>query len=297
MNSVKNRPKGLGRGLDAIFEIEDMVVQEKTKKSSSMDELDIDKIVPNPNQPRTLFDEEALSELCESIKAVGLIQPITVREEKNGTYTIISGERRYRASRMAGLPSIPVYIRKADDNAMLEMALVENIQRQDLNAIDVAMSLQRLIDECGLTQDALADRVGKKRSTVANYVRLLKLPAELQLAIREELISMGHARALISMEDRKQQVSLLKRIVKNHLSVRQVEELVKNLSPKPLREKTADEEYPETYIKLVEHLEKFFAQEISIRKNKKGEGRIVIGFKTDGDIESIVSKFETLNAL
>ena len=221
------KTKGLGRGLGAIFEIEGSALPEKTKRSA-FEEIEIDRIAPNPKQPRTHFGEQALDELAESIRTLGVIQPITVRKEADGRYTIISGERRWRASKLAGLTSMPAYIREADEESMLAMAIVENIQRQDLNAIEVALSLQRLVDECHLTQDSLGERVGKKRSTVANYLRLLKLPVEVQLAVREELISMGHARALINLESEQQQIALLKKTIKKGLSVRQVEEAVKD---------------------------------------------------------------------
>ena len=207
------KTKGLGRGLGAIFEIEGSALPEKTKRSA-FEEIEIDRIAPNPKQPRTHFGEQALDELAESIRTLGVIQPITVRKEADGRYTIISGERRWRASKLAGLTSMPAYIREADEESMLAMAIVENIQRQDLNAIEVALSLQRLVDECHLTQDSLGERVGKKRSTVANYLRLLKLPVEVQLAVREELISMGHARALINLESEQQQIALLKKTIK-----------------------------------------------------------------------------------
>ena len=293
--SVKNKPKGLGRGLNAIFDVGDIVVKNDFAANSSIDEIELSKIIPNPNQPRTMFDEEQISELAESIRSLGLVQPLTLRKEDNGTYTIISGERRYRASKKAGLERVPAYIRTVDDNTMLEMALVENIQRQDLNAIEIAFSLQRLMEECNITQEALADRVGKKRSTVSNYIRLLKLPAEIQLALQNDIISMGHAKALINIESKAKQVSLLKRIVKHNLSVRQTEEAVKALSSQVKKEKPmVDEEYPESYTRLVEHLEKFFNQEISIKKGPKGDGKIVIGFRDDAEIEKILSKFEHL---
>ena len=256
---------------------------EKTKRSA-FEEIEIDRIAPNPKQPRTHFGEQALDELAESIRTLGVIQPITVRKEADGRYTIISGERRWRASKLAGLTSMPAYIREADEESMLAMAIVENIQRQDLNAIEVALSLQRLVDECHLTQDSLGERVGKKRSTVANYLRLLKLPVEVQLAVREELISMGHARALINLESEQQQIVLLKKTIKKGLSVRQVEEAAKP------RKAEADEEFPESYSRLVEHLERLFTQEISIKKNNKGGGKIVIGFGSDDDIETFIGK-------
>ena len=267
------KTKGLGRGLGAIFEIEGSALPEKTKRSAF-----------------THFGEQALDELAESIRTLGVIQPITVRKEADGRYTIISGERRWRASKLAGLTSMPAYIREADEESMLAMAIVENIQRQDLNAIEVALSLQRLVDECHLTQDSLGERVGKKRSTVANYLRLLKLPVEVQLAVREELISMGHARALINLESEQQQIALLKKTIKKGLSVRQVEEAVKELNSAKPRKAEADEEFPESYSRLVEHLERLFTQEISIKKNNKGGGKIVIGFGSDDDIETFIGK-------
>ena len=291
------KSKGLGRGLEAIFEIENLSLPEKNKKKSLIDEIEIGRVVPNPRQPRTRFDEEALQELAESIRTLGVIQPITVKKEKDGTFLIISGERRFRASQLAGLETIPAYIREVDDQTLLEMSLVENIQRQDLNAVDIALSLQRLVDECALTQDRLAERVGKKRSTVTNYLRLLKLPAEVQLAVREELITMGHARALIGMESEEKQVALLKRIVKNHLSVRQVEEPVSKAgkeTKKTRGENSGDEEYPEDYGRLVEHLERFFNQDISIKRGTKGKGKIVIEFRSDEDIRAFLRRFENL---
>ncbi len=290
---MSTKPKGLGRGLGAIFEIENKELPE-SKSGSTFELIDISLIVPNPKQPRTIFDEDALQELADSIRTLGVIQPITVKKEADGKYMIISGERRWRASQLAQATTIPAYIRpEVDDQALLEMAIVENVQRQDLNAIEVALSLRRLVEECNLTQDKLGERIGKRRSTVANYMRLLKLPAEVQLALREELISMGHARALIAVEDPQQQIALVKKIVKKGLSVRQTEEMVKALStPKPTREEN-DEEFPEEYSRLVEQLEKVFTQEISIRKNNKGGGKIVIGFNSDEDIRRILAQLDS----
>ncbi len=292
MNQTK--PKGLGRGLEAIFDIEG-IAPERSRKKTIFEELDIARVLPNPNQPRTIFDEEALEELASSIVALGVIQPITVKRESGDTYRIISGERRFRASQKAGLATIPAYIREVDDQTLLEMALVENIQRQDLNAVDIALSLQRLVDECNLTQDALAERVGKKRSTVTNYIRLLRLPAEVQLAIKEDLISMGHARALAGLDDATQQLALLKRIIKNNLSVRQAEELVQKAAAGSFRKEVVEEEYPETYTRLVEHLEHFFTTpDISIKRGPKGNGQIVIRFKTDGEVERFLNQFDRI---
>jgi ParB family chromosome partitioning protein len=280
---------GLGRGLDAIFELEGRSAP--TKHSASlMEEIDITLISPNPNQPRTAFNEEALEELAESIKVLGVIQPITVRRNADGRYTVISGERRLRAAQTAGLETIPAYVREADDQAIHEMALVENIQRQDLNAMEVAMSLQRLIDEFNLTQDMLSERVGKKRSTIANYMRLLKLPIEIQSAVREEYISMGHAKAIASAPD-DLQLAVLKKTLRKNLSVHQVEEMVKKLWTD--RDRVRDDyEFPASYGRLVEQLEKLFTQNISIKKDKKGGGKIVIGFDNDDDIDNFISRLE-----
>ena len=222
----------LGRGLGAL------IMQSETpisgNQANTTDLIDIRKIEVNPDNPRTDFDPEALEELAASIKQLGIIQPITVREIDNGRYQIISGERRYRASTIAGLTEIPAYIRHADDSDMLELALVENIQREDLDAVEVAISFQRLMDECQLTQESLSERVGKKRSTIANYLRLLKLPAEIQLAIRQGKISMGHARPLVNIEQPENQLKLLNDIIENEMSVRQVETAVRQINnPEP----------------------------------------------------------------
>lgn len=287
------KTKGLGRGLGAIFELENVEVPQK-QTVSFMEEIDVAMISPNPKQPRSHFDEDALEELADSIRALGVIQPVTVRRNGDGRYTIISGERRWRASRLAGLAVIPAYVREADDQSLHEMALVENIQRQDLNAMEVALSLQRLIDECNLTQDLLSSRVGKKRSTIANYMRLLRLPLEVQSAVREEYITMGHAKAIAGAPEERQ-LPLLKRTIKKNLSVRQVEELVKKMADETRDHKAEEEEYPESYGRLVEHLEKFFSQDISIKKGKKGGGRIVIEFADDRDIDAFIGKFNRIN--
>lgn len=283
--------KGLGRGLDAIFGSE--AVDARLKPMSRMAEIDIADIIPNPTQPRTQFDEEALDELADSIRQLGVIQPVTVKKADNGKYTIISGERRWRAARRADLKSLPAYIREVDDENLHAMALVENIQRQDLNAIEIALGMQRLIDECRLTQDALSEKVGKKRSSVSNYLRLLKLPDEVQLALKEGLISMGHAKAIAGVAP-EQQLRLLKKCIKKGLSVRQVEQLARALAePAQAAQPAEDEEYPESYARLVEQLEKYFSQEISIKRAKNGGGRIVIGFADDGDIERFIERFSS----
>ena len=283
--------KGLGKGLSALFGEN---IEVKAKPMAEMVEIALSDIIPNPTQPRTEFDEEALEELADSIRQLGLIQPITVKREGE-KYIIISGERRWRASEKAGLKRIPAYIREVDDTTLHAMALVENIQREDLNAIEISLGMQRLVEECGLTQEALAERLGKKRSTVANYLRLLNLPEEIQFAIKGGIISMGHAKALVAVDSKSKQLSLLKRCIKNNLSVRQLEELVRLSSEaKPKAAPVVDDEYPESYGRLVELLEKFFSQDISIKRTKTGGGKIVIDFASDSDIEKFVKKFNKL---
>lgn len=284
------KKKGLGRGLDAIFtpgEKFDL----QAKPMSRMAEIAIDQIIPNPTQPRTEFDEEALEELADSIRQLGIIQPITLSKGDDGRYIIISGERRWRAAQRADLKTLPAYIREVDDEQLHAMALVENIQREDLNAIEIALGMQRLIEECHLTQEALSERVGKKRSSVANYLRLLKLPAEVQLAIKEGLISMGHAKAIAGAEG-ENQLKVLKKCLKKALSVRQTEELVRQLSAKAEQTTTPtdEEEYPESYLRLVERLEQLFSSEIAIKRSKNGGGKITIGFANDAEIEQFISR-------
>ena len=280
------KQKGLGRGLDAIFGTEKVAV--KTTPMTQMTEIAISQIIPNPTQPRTQFDEEALKELSDSIKQLGIIQPITVKKQDE-KYIIISGERRWRASQLAGLTTLPAYIREVDDENLHAMALVENIQRQDLNAIEIALGMQRLIDECNLTQEAMAEKVGKKRSTVSNYMRLLSLPSEVQLALKEGLITMGHAKAIAGIsEDR--QLWALKKCIKKALSVRQAEELARKLAL-PINADIEEEEYPESYSRLVEQLEPYFSDRISIKRGKNGGGKIVIDFSSDEDIDSFIERF------
>ena len=280
------KQKGLGRGLDAIFGTDKVAV--KATPMTQMAEIAIGKIIPNPTQPRTQFDDEALAELAESIKQLGVIQPITVK--KSGEeYIIISGERRWRAAQMVGVEFLPAYIRDVDDENLHAMALVENIQRQDLNAIEIALGMQRLIEECGLTQEAMADKVGKTRSTVSNYMRLLNLPDEVQLALKEGLISMGHAKAIAGVAA-EQQVAALKRCIKKSLSVRQMEELARKMAVEPASATKTEEEYPESYSRLVEQLEPYFSQNISIKRGKNGGGKIVIEFSGDEEIDLIIER-------
>lgn len=289
----------LGRGLGAL--IEDSTVSNTRQAADGgtdgIVEISIESIETNPYQPRNYFDEEALSELAKSIEKHGIIQPITVRQLDNGMYQIISGERRFRASKLAGLETIPAYLRTANDQGMLEMALIENIQREDLDAIEVAISYQRLIDECQLTQESLSEQVGKKRATITNYLRLLKLPAEVQLSIRERKLSMGHARAIAGLEDAELQIKIGKKAIEEELSVRQVEELIRRLNqPREEKKKNAETvELPDSYFKLVEHLERCFNSNINIKRNEKGEGKITISFTSDNEIADFIKRFEELS--
>ncbi|MBP3432605.1 MAG: ParB/RepB/Spo0J family partition protein [Alistipes sp.] len=279
--------RGLGRGLDALFGIDNPTQQ--SKPMAEMAEVAISLIDPNPQQPRVSFDEEALAELSSSISQLGVIQPITLRKQKDGRYTIISGERRWRASQMAGLETLPAYIREVDDENLHAMALVENIQRQDLNAIEVALGMRRLIEECGLTQEAMAEKVGKKRSTVANYMRLLSLPEEVQLALKEGLISMGHAKAIAGI-DSENQLKALKKCLKRGLSVRQAEALAQKLAEKPSEAASEEEEYPESYNRLVEALERLFSESFSIKRTKSGGSRITIECENDQEVEQLIKR-------
>ena len=281
------KQKGLGRGLDALFVSDKASI--KATPMNQVAEIAVSEIIPNPTQPRTQFDDEALQELASSISQLGIIQPITVKKGDGGKYIIISGERRWRASQMVGLEALPAYIREVDDENLHAMALVENIQRQDLNAIEIALGMQRLIDECGLTQEAMAEKVGKKRSTVSNYMRLLNLPGEVQLALKEGLITMGHAKAIAGI-DAEKQVWALKKCIKKALSVRQTEELARKLAEQGESAPAMEEEYPESYSRLVEKLERLFSENISIKRGKNGGGKIVIDFSSDEEIDTFIER-------
>lgn len=282
----------LGRGLGALIEDADS----PRFTVSAINEIDIDQIEVNPFQPRKNFDEESLQELASSIREIGIIQPITVRELDSNKYQLITGERRYKAARIAGLKAIPAYVRKANDQNMLEMSLVENIQREDLDSIEVAISYQRLIEECNLTQENLSERVGKKRSTITNYLRLLKLPAEIQLGIRDKIISMGHARAVINIPDPEAQLEIYHNILKNDLSVRKVEEIVRKLgTPSENESQIRQVEVSlKEYETLRNHLADFFKAEVELKRNNKGNGKIVIPFKSDEDLERILAILDKL---
>ncbi len=283
----------LGKGLDALISTEDV----HTEGSSTINEIDIHLIERNPQQPRRDFDEESLQELADSIAEIGIIQPITLREMENGHYQIIAGERRWRASQKAGLSSIPAYIRTASDENVMEMALIENIQRQDLNSIEIALAYQHLLDEYDLTQEKLSERVGKKRATIANYLRLLKLPAPVQVAIQNHQIDTGHARALLALEDPKAQVKLFHEIQNKGYSVRQVEELVKNVneggdikssSNKPSASKQLTEELES----LLGEFSQLLGTTAKMSCSPKGGGRISFSFKDADDMRRIISLFQ-----
>ncbi len=298
------KKSALGKGLGALIsDVESLNINRPLEITSEMtpasiSEIPIELIETNPFQPRTSFDDELLSELADSIKTLGLIQPITVRQSNNNRYQIISGERRFRASSIAGLKKIPAYVRKADDQGMLEMAIVENIQRENLDSIEIAMSFQRLIEECSLTQEQMADRVGKKRTTVTNYLRLLKLPAEIQLAIRAKKITMGHARALLALDSNKKQLKLCNSIIEKDLSVRDTENKIKKMlqeSPKKVIEEQ-NSNLDDSYFKVIEFLGRYFDNNISLKRDEKsGSGSITIRFKGDEEIQKFIKAIDNTN--
>jgi len=280
----------LGRGLGALIDVSDDQQERQLLHSpSAVSEIPLKNISMNPFQPRTSFDEEALNELVMSVMEHGIIQPITVRRAADNSYQLITGERRLRAAQKAGLKRIPAYVREAGDENMLELALVENIQREDLDAIEVAISYQRLIEEFSLTQEGLGDRVGKKRATIANYLRLLNLPVEVQTAIREKKISMGHARALAGIEDRAFQLKVFTRILSDDLSVRKVESLAQKAKKEEGTEPITRDDPRSDYEDLREHLSHYFGATIEFKRSNKGTGHIVIPFKSDEDLQRIVS--------
>lgn len=287
-SKLKKR-SGLGRGLGALLEdSEENLMPAKSKGiQNSISEIPLERIEANPWQPRTEFDEESLDELANSIKVQGIIQPITVRELSGNEFQLISGERRLQASKRAGLKSIPAYVRTADDQQMLEMALIENIQRENLNAMEVALSYQRLLSECDLKQEELGDRVGKNRTTVNNYLRLLKLPPAIQSSLRNGKISMGHARALVSIENVDAQLDIFKKVIQQDLSVRKVEELVRSsgkTEATPAPEGNVDPEIRNLQTKLSSH----FGTKISLKSNEKNKGEIKIPFTSTEDLNRIL---------
>ena len=284
---MAEKKSALGRGLGALIDLQPTV---QTSGSSSIAEIELSKIEANPGQPRTMFDEEALRELAASISEIGVVQPITLREMSHGKYMIIAGERRFRASKLAGLTKIPAYVKRVSDETMMEMALVENIQREDLNAIEIALTYQRLMDDYRFTQEKLSERVGKKRATVANYLRLLKLPAEIQLGLTKREIDMGHARALINISDPALMIKLYEEVVKNGYSVRKVEEMVQALSkPKANATKVVDKDLLEVYEAMGKQLSSVFGTAVTIQRNEKGKGRIVLQFANDEELENLMA--------
>lgn len=294
--AVQKKFTALGRGLDALISTEEV----KTQGSSSIHEVAIEHIQVNPNQPRREFDQTALQELADSIAEIGIIQPITLRELADNSYQIIAGERRYRASQLAGLKAIPAYIRTANDENVMEMALIENIQREDLNSLEIALAYQHLLEQYGLTQERLSERVGKKRTTIANYLRLLKLPAPIQVALQNKEIDMGHARALLTLNNPTLQIKIFEEMVREGYSVRKVEQMVKALSEGETitsgNKKIAprNNKLPEEYNLLKKHLSDFFSSKVQLSCSEKGKGKISISFNNEEDLERIVGILDQL---
>ena len=308
---MSKQQRGLGKGLGALLGgdadlsqirkpvgyVNKQVVStvQHPQDTSDILRIPVDLIEPNPFQPRMSFDQEALEELAESIKTLGLIQPITVRRKEDGRYQIISGERRFRASRLAGLNMIPAYIRDANDQGMLEMAIVENIQRENLDPIEVAMSYQRLIEECNLTQEQMAIRVGKKRASVTNFLRLLKLPAKIQHDLKVGLLSVGHAKVLLGVEDTKLQEYLCDLVIKEGLSVRQLEEKISKLSEPKKAVQEESQDLPEEYFRVLEIVGKYFENNISLKRSTSGKGTMTIHFTSDQEVQKFLKALEDSN--
>ncbi len=287
----------LGRGLDTLISMDNI----QTSGSSAINEIRIDQISPNPDQPRTSFDETALEELASSIRELGIIQPLTLRSMGQGSYQIISGERRYRAAKLAGLDTVPAYVRTANDAELTEMALIENIQREDLNAIEIALTFRKLIDQYHLTQERLSERIGKKRATIANFLRLLKLPAEVQLGLRDKRVDMGHARALLSVDKPSLQLKLYNETLKKGLSVRQVEQLAKQYqeadSPKQEDDKSKAKKLSNSDFEVLrKHLSSSFGVQVGFSCDLKGKGKITFPFKDEDELERIISIFDKIKS-
>ena len=292
-SSTKNN--ALGRGLDALISTEGV----RTQGSSTINEIAIDEIEANPNQPRREFDEEALRELAMSIREIGIIQPITLRQVAGNRFQIIAGERRWRASQLAGLKAIPAYVRTIDDESVMEMALVENIQREDLNAIEIALAYEHLMEDTGMTQEKVSERVGKSRTAIANYLRLLRLPAQVQMALQKKEIDMGHARALLSLDSPSQQIKVFNEVQKNGFSVRKVEEIVKQLKSGEdiqagSKKIVAKTKMPEEFIVLKKQLSQFLNVKVQLTCSSKGKGKISIPFADEEDLERIMHIFDKL---
>lgn len=286
----------LGRGLDSLISMDDV----PARGSSAINDIPLEQISPNPDQPRRTFDEDALEELAVSIRELGIIQPLSLRKMGADSYQIIAGERRYRAALMAGLASVPAYIRTANDSELTEMALIENIQREDLNAIEIALTFRKLIDQYNLTQERLSERIGKKRATIANFLRLLKLPAEVQLGLRDKRLDMGHARALLSLDNPSLQLKIYNEIIKKGLSVRKVEEMVKSLASQTGEGKEpSDENRTSLYSShdfdlLKKHLSSTFHTDVQFSCDRKGRGKISFPFKNDDELAKLITIFDAL---
>ena len=285
----------LGRGLDSLISMDDV----PASGSSAINDIDVELISPNPDQPRTTFDEDALEELASSIRELGIIQPLSLRKTGANSYQIIAGERRYRAAKLAGLTSVPAYIRTANDSELTEMALIENIQREDLNAIEIALTFKKLIEQYNLTQERLSERIGKKRATIANFLRLLKLPAEVQLGLRDKRVDMGHARALLTIEKPSLQLKLYNEIIKQGLSVRKVEELAKAYqqaadTAAEMPVKASSRVVSHDFDILKKHLQASFNTPVQFVCNASGKGKITFPFKNEEELERLITIFDTI---
>ena len=304
---MSKQQRGLGKGLGALlggdpdmsqirkpvgYVNKEVVRNDVKQDTSDILRIPVDIIEPNPYQPRMSFDKEALEELADSIRTLGLIQPITVRRKGDGRYQIISGERRFRACQLSGMDMVPAYIRDTNDQGMLEMAIVENIQRENLDPIEVAMSYQRLIEECNLTQEQMAVRVGKKRASVTNYLRLLRLPAKIQHDLKVGLLSVGHAKVLLGVEDIKLQEYLCDLVIKEDMSVRQLEEKIRKMSDSGKKKQDNGQDLPEEYFKVLEIVGKYFEHNISLKRSDSGKGSITIHFKSDEEVRSFLKALE-----
>lgn len=308
--SSKTPARGLGKGLGALlgeagdlgnfrkpvgYVNKEVVGTKEPQDTADILRIPVDLIEPNPFQPRMTFDQAALNELAESIRTFGLIQPVTVRKKANGKYQIISGERRFRACRLAGMDMIPAYIRDANDQGMLEMAIVENIQRENLDPIEVAMSYQRLIEECNLTQEQMAERVGKKRASVTNYLRLLKLPAKVQHDLKVGILSVGHAKVLLGVEDQALQEQLCDLVIRNDLSVRQLEEKIRRTAKGETPREEPRQELPDAYYRVLEHMGRYFGDNISLRRSPSGKGTMTVRFNSDEEMDRFLKALDESN--
>lgn len=293
-----NKKDALGKGIRSLLQNIDSDLKntsaglnpEISEKVMSVNRVPLDKIEPNPNQPRRDFDETALSELAASIKIHNIIQPLTVTQMANGKYRLIAGERRYRAARIAGLKDVPVYLRQSNDDELLELALLENLQRENLNAIEIALSYRRLMDELDYTQEQVAERMGKERTTVANYIRLLKLPPDIMVAVRNGVISMGHARALINVDAVEKQMYIFSEIRKKGLSVRQTEDLVRRMYASPVQKKTAKTQAPNEFKKIEDQLASAYSTRVRMNHNKKGHGTITFEYYSIDELNGLLDK-------